>query len=133
MLTRMIMAFFILFVVSFNAVAGEHSYVCKIVNVYELDNDGSLRSSDLETQYKGSEFLISRVTGEMIGGEVIPALLTRSTKVINKDSGEYHFKSFADFACQDQLTGVNGFVPEGRKSFFAISMGGNRFITGLCK
>ncbi len=129
----MIIAFFILFVVSFNAVAGEHSYTCKIMHVYELDNDGSLKTSDLEKQYKGSEFLFSRVTGEIIGGEVVPTLLLRSAKVIIKDNDEYPFKSIADFAYQAQLTGINEFVPEEKKSFFTISMGGAGFITGLCE
>jgi len=124
---------FVLFVASFNAVAGEHSYTCKIMKVYELDNDGSLRSSELEKQYKGSEFLISRATGEIIGGGVVTALLTRSTKIIIKDNDEYPFNSIADFAYQAQLKGINGFVPEEKKSFFAISMGGTGFITGLCK
>ena len=133
MLFRMIIAFFILFVVSFNAVAGEHSYTCKIMNVYQLNSDGSLSSSDLEKQFKGSEFLISRVTGEIIGGEVVPVLMTRSTKVIIKDNDEYPFNSIPDFAYQAQLTGINGFAPEEIKSFFALSMGGTAFITGLCK
>jgi hypothetical protein len=128
----MIIAFFILFVVSFNAVAGEHSYTCKIIHVYELDNDGSLKTSDLEKQYKGSEFLFSRVTGEIIG-ELVPTLLLRSAKVIIKDNDEYLFKSVADFAYQPQLIGINEFVPEEKKSFFTISMGGAGFITGLCE
>ncbi len=47
MITRMIIAFFVLLVVSFNAVAGE-LYTCKILNVYELAGYGSLKHSDLE-------------------------------------------------------------------------------------
>ncbi len=128
----MSIAFFILFVVSFNAVAGEHSYRCKITNVYELNNDGSLRISNLDKQFKGSEFLISRVTGEIIG-EVVPTLLTRSTKIIIKDNNEYPFNAIADFTNQAQLIGINEFVPGERKTFFAIFMGGVGFITGLCE
>ncbi len=130
MIIRMIIAFFILFVVSFNAVAGEHSYTCKIMHVYGLDTDGSLVSSNLEKQYKGSEFLVSRVTGEIIG-EVVPTLLSRSTKVMIKDSNESSFKTVADFAYQPQLAEVNGFVPAEEKTFFAISINGAEFITGL--
>ncbi|MGR3173336.1 MAG: hypothetical protein ACUZ8N_01895 [Candidatus Scalindua sp.] len=130
MIIRMIIAFFILFVVSFNAVAGEHSYTCKIMHVYGLDTDGSLVSSNLENQYKGSEFLVSRVTGEIIG-EVVPTLLSRSTKVMIKDSKESSFKTVADFGYQPQLAGTNGFVPKEEKTFFAISMNGAEFITGL--
>ena len=47
MITRMIIAIFVLLVVSFNAVAGELTYTCKIINVYELANYGSLKHSDL--------------------------------------------------------------------------------------
>ncbi|MGR3304029.1 MAG: hypothetical protein ACUZ8I_16215 [Candidatus Scalindua sp.] len=130
MIIRMIIAFFILSVVSFNAVAGEHSYTCKIMHVYGLDNDGSLISSDLEKRYKGSEFLVSRVTGEIIG-DVVPTLLARSTKVLIKDSNKSPFKSAEDFAYRPQLAGVNGFVPAEEKTFFAISMNGAEFITGL--
>lgn len=133
MLTKMITAFIILLVVSFNADAGEHSYNCKIMHIYELDNDGSLKISDLEKQYKGTGFVISRVTGEIIGGDVVPTLITSSTNVIIKRYSEHHFKSFAEFAYQYQSTQSNGFIPEGRKSFFAISTSGNKFITGVCK
>lgn len=133
MVTKTIITLFILLVISVNAVAGEHFYNCKIMNIYELDDDGSLKTSDLEIQYKGTGFVISRVTGEIIGGDVVPTLLTSSTNVIIKRYGEYHFKSFADFACQYQSTQSNGFIPDGRKSFFAVSIDGNKFITGVCK
>ncbi len=132
MIIRMIIAFFILCVVSFNAVAGELSYSCKITNVYELDNDGSLRISNLDKQFKDSEFLISRVTGEIIG-EVVPTLLIGSTKIIIKDNNEYPFNAIADFPNQVQLIGINEFVPEEKKTFFAIIMGGAGFVTGLCE
>ncbi len=130
MLIRIIMAFFILFVVSFNAVAGEHSYTCKIMKVYELDNDGSLSSSNLEKQFKGREFLISRVTGEIIG-EVVPSLLTRSSKIMIKDSNESPFKSITDFDYEPQLVETNVFGAEVKKSFYAISVDGAGVITGL--
>ncbi len=131
MFTRIIIAFFILFVVSFNAVAGENTYTCKIVNVYELGSDGSLISSDLDKKFKGSEFLISRVTGEIIG-EVVPNLLTRSSKIMIRNSDELPFKSLTDFDYNPQLVGTNVFDPE-KKSFYAISMDGAEFITGLYK
>jgi hypothetical protein len=81
MIIRMIIAFFLLFVVSFNAVAGELTYTCKIINVYELANYGSLRHSDVEKQFKDSEFIISRVTGDIIG-VAVPTLLAHSSKII---------------------------------------------------
>ena len=132
MIVRMSTAFFILFVVSFNAAAGELTYTCTISHVYELDNDGSLRSSDLEKQLKGSEFLISRVTGEIIG-EVVPTLLSRSTQIMIKGSNGSPIKPIADFDYKPQIAGINGFVPEQKKSFYAITMDGAGFITGLFK
>ena len=78
MIIRMIIAFFVLLVVSFNAVAGELTYTCKILNVCELAGYGSLKHSDLEKQFKDSEFIISRATGDII--EVaVPTLLPGST------------------------------------------------------
>ena len=132
MIIRMIIVFFILFVVSFTSVAGELSYVCKIINVYELGNDGSLRSSDLEKEFKGSEFIISRVTGEIIG-VAVPTLLARSTKIINKGNNEYSFRTIADFGNRVQSIEIQEFVPEEEKPFIAISMDGAEIVTGLCK
>jgi hypothetical protein len=78
------------------ALAGDLAYACKINHVYELDDNGSLRISNWEKQFKNSEFSVSRRTGE-IAGEVIPTLLANSTKVINKGNKEYSFKSIAHF------------------------------------
>ncbi len=132
MFTRIIIAFFILFVVSFNAVAGERTYTCKIVNVYELGSDGSLISSDLDKKFKGSEFLISRVTGEIIG-EVVPTLLTSSSKIMFRNSDELPFKSLTDFDYKPQLVETTVLDPEEKKSFYAISIDGAEVITGLYK
>jgi hypothetical protein len=128
----MIIAFFLLFVVSFNAVAGELTYTCKIINVYELGNDGSLRSSDLEKRFKGSEFIISRATGDIIG-VAVPALLARSTKIVNKGNNEYPFRSIADFGDRVQIIEIQESVPEEEKPFIVISIGGTKIVTGLCK
>jgi hypothetical protein len=100
------------------------------MKVYELDNDGSLSSSNLEKQFKGREFLISRVTGEIIG-EVVPSLLTRSSKIMIKDSNESPFKSITDFDYEPQLVETNVFGAEEKKSFYAISVDGAGVITGL--
>ena len=132
MMIRMIITFFILFIVSSTSVAGELSYTCKVIHVYELDNDGSLRISIWEKQFNDSEFSVSRVTGEIIG-EVVPTLLSRSTKIINKGNKEYSFKSIADFGNQVQLIEIQEFAQKEKKPFAAISMGGAGIVTGLCK
>ena len=133
MMIRMIITFFILFIVSStSSVAGELCYTCKVIHVYELDNDGSLRISNWEKQFKNSEFSVSRVTGEIIG-EDVPTLLARSTKIINKGNKEYSFKSIADFGNSVQLIEIQEFVQKEKKPFIAISMGGAGIVTGLCK
>ena len=131
MIVRMIIAFFILFVVSLNAVAGELTYTCKIINVYELASYGSLRHSDLEKQFKDSEFIISRATGDIIG-VAVPTLLPRSTKIINKGNDENPFRSIADFRDGVQLIEIYESASE-EKPFIAISIGGTEIITGLWK
>ncbi len=132
MIIRMIIAFFVLFVVSFNAVAGELTYTCKINNVYELASYGSLKHSDLEEQFKGSEFVISRVTGDIIG-VVVPTLLPRSIKIIIKGNDENPFRSIADIRNGVQLIEIHEFVPDEEKPFITISIGGAKIVTGLCK
>ena len=79
-------------VLCYNSIASELSYTCKIVNVYEIDEKGSLRTSNWDKQFKDSEFSVSRVTGEIIG-EVMPTLLAESTEVIHKGNKEYSFKT----------------------------------------
>lgn len=84
MMMRAIIIFFVLLMISSVSVAGELSYTCKVIHVYKLDNDGSLRASIWEKQFKDSQFSVSRVTGEIIG-EVVPTLL--SQKVGNGGGG----------------------------------------------
>lgn len=128
----MIVACFVLFVVSFNAVAGDLTYTCKIINVYELANYGSLKHSDLEKQFKGTGFVISRVTGDIIG-VAVPTLLPRSTKIVIKGDDENPFRSIADYKDGVQLIEIYAFVPQEEKPFIALSIGGTEIITGLCK
>lgn len=141
----------VLFISSINchsSIAGALAYTCKVIHVYELDDDGSLRSSNWEKQFKDSEFSVSRVTGEVIG-EVIPTLLANSTKVINKGNEEYSFKSIANFDSVNkplstgsegaksttdiQLLEIQEFKHGEIKPFVAMSMGGAGIVTGLCK
>lgn len=132
MIIRIIIVFLILFNVSSASIAGELSYACKIIHVYDLNNDGSLRISNWEKQFKDSEFFVSRVTGEVVG-EVVPTLLARSTKIINKGDKENSFKSIADFGNQVQLIEIQEFIQKESKPFIASSMGGAGIVTGICK
>lgn len=113
-----------------------------------MDNDGSLRTSNWEKQFKNSDFSVSRVTGE-IAGKLIPTLLANSTKVINKGNQEYSFKSIALFDAVNkalssvgedaestagvQILEIQEFRHGDKKPFVAMSMGGAGIITGFCK
>ena len=127
-----IMNLFILFAVYSDLVAGEFAYTCKVMHVYDIDNDSSLRISTWDKQFKGSEFSVSRVNGQIIG-EVVPTVLARSTKVIHRGNKEYSFKAFADFGKQVQLLEVKEFVQGEQKPFVAMSMGGAGIVSGICK
>ena len=132
MIFRIIISLLLLSIVPSAAMAEELSYACKVIRVYELDRDGTLRTSNWDQQFKGSEFIISRVTGE-ISGKVVPTFLAHSTKIINKGSKEYSFKAIADFEKQVQLIEVQEFVRKREKPFIVISMGGAGIVTGLCE
>jgi hypothetical protein len=123
-----------LFVVSFNAVAvaGELTYTCKIMNVYELASYGSLKHSDLEKRFKDTEFVVSRVTGDIIG-VAVPTLLPLSTEIIIKGNDENPFRSIADFRDGVQLIEIYETAPDEKKPFITISIGGTEIVTGLCK
>lgn len=138
----------ILIIGNHDSISGELTYACKVIHVYELDNEGFLRISNWEKQFKYSEFSVSRITGEIIG-DVVPTLLAHSTKIINKGNKEYSFKSVAEFGeagkslssgSEDkrsttsvQLLEIQEFHHGESKPFVAISMGGAGIVTGLCK
>lgn len=152
MIIRMIIAFFIVFVVSSASLASELAYTCKVTHVYDLDDDGSLKASFLEKNSVGMQFSVSRVTGEIIGeiiGKVIPTLLANSTKVINIGNKEYSFKSIAFFDAVNkplssgdedsestanvQVLEIQEFRDGDFKPFVAMSMSGVGIVTGLCE
>ena len=127
--TAIVLIFISLFSTS---IASELAYTCKIKHVYELDKDGSLIASPWNKQFIGSEFSVSRVTGEIIG-EVIPTLLAESKKVIHPGNTEYSFKTIANFKNQSQLLEVKEFSKGDTKPFVAMSMGGAGIVSGVCK
>lgn len=131
-----------------NQSADDLTYKCKVKNVYELNDHGSLRVSNWEKQFKGGEFSVSFTTGEIVG-KVIPTLMANSTKVINKGNESYSFKSIAEFDAVNkplstgsedavstksfQLLEIQVFRQGTIKPFVAMSMGGAGIVTGTCK
>lgn len=116
------------------ATAGEVSYNCEVQHVYNLEHDGTLIPSDSEwsKHFIGEFFTVSRVTGEIIG-DVVPTLLTTSTRIINKGSKDWAFRAVADFEDAYQLIEIQEFRVSETKPFLASSMGGAGIVTGLCQ
>lgn len=119
------------------AVGAPLAYTCDVKGIYDLDANGELKPSVLESQMRGSSFSVSRVTGEIIG-EVVPTLMADKTRVINAGSAENSFKAVAEFSVgatgkQIQLLEVQEFRSGASKPFIAASMGGAGLVTGLCR
>ena len=117
--------------------ASELSYTCVVEHVYSItsyvaEKNTELIPSHLEENFLGSQFSVSRLSGEIIG-EVIPTLKATSTKVIHKGSGKYSFKTIAFFKDQVQVLEVKEFLTGTEKPFIAMSMGGAGIVTGTCK
>jgi hypothetical protein len=121
-----------LFTVAGVAHASPLAYTCTVTHVYTLNDSGALEISGFEKDMKGSSFSVSRVTGEIIG-EVVPTLVAKSTRVVNKGTRENSFKAVADFGEQYQLLEVQEFMQGEAKPFVAASMGGAGIVTGTCK
>ena len=132
MRVRHVMVTVLLLFISGNAAAGRLAYTCEVISVYTLSENGTLQTSGFERQMKASTFSVSRITGEIIG-EVIPTLLSKSMKVVNKGSPENSFKAVADFGDQFQILEIQEFRSDPIKPFIATSMGGAGIITGTCK
>ncbi len=128
--------------------ADDLMYKCIVKNVYVLNDDGSLKNSNMEKEFKGSEFSVSRISGEIVG-KVLPTLMANSTKVINKGNESYSFKSVAEFDAVNkplsngsedavstaslQLLEIQIFQQGAIKPFVAMSMGGAGIVTGTCE
>ena len=122
----------ILLFLSGHVEAGEFSYTCEIIRVYDLSENGTLKTSGFEKHFKRSSFSVSRVTGQIIG-EVVTTELAESIWVVNRGSTENSFKAVANFGKQFQILEVQEFRSIPKKPFVVMSMGGSGIITGFCK
>ena len=86
----------------------------------------------MEKQFKDSEFIISRATGNIIG-VAVPTLLPGSTKIVIKGNDENPFRSVAEIRDGVQVIEIDESVPDKEKPFIAVSIGGAEIVTGLCK
>jgi len=115
------------------AMASELAYTCEVKHIYALSSEGSLKpAAHYDKKFKGNSFSVSRLTGEIIG-RVLPTLMAKSTRVINKGSKEWSFRAVADFGNVFQIIVVEEFKEGVLKPFVSSSMGGAGIVTGLCK
>ncbi len=124
-------ALFALFL-AVNATAGELSYTCEVMSVYDLSDSGILNLSEYAERMQGGSFTVSRITG-IIMGEVLSTTRCKSIQVINKGSKENSFQTIANFGQQVQLLEIREFQKGPIKPFVAMSMGAAGVVTGLCK
>lgn len=119
------------------AFANEVSYTCTVLNTYELENDGSLRRSGFDGDFRGERFTVSRANGQ-ITGSVVPTLLAQDTDVLSYGDSSNSFRTIASFASAAsgrdiQVLYVQEFVPGKNKPFVVSSMGGAGIVTGTCE
>lgn len=139
---------FVFIFASSDSFAGSLSYTCVISHAYDLNNNDGLEKSSFYDQGKGSQFSVSRVSGEIIGLYLTTVLATSIT-VINSGSENYSFKAVAlfdsvnkplsngdetdEYTSKVQVIEVQEFVEGEEKPFIALSMSGVGLITGICK
>ncbi len=112
--------------------AGDLSYDCVIINVYDIDDSGVLKTSGWQEQFKGDKFSVSRKTGK-IEGQTLTTVLAKNTRVINHGSKKNSFKAVAEFEGQIQVIEIQEFKEDSKKPFVATSMGGAGIVTGICQ
>jgi hypothetical protein len=133
-------ALFLLLCACGAAEAGPGDYNCGVTHAYSLRADGSLGIS-LETDIVGSNFSVSRKTGQ-ITGKFITTDLAMSIRVIEKGSAKNSFRAaseigdsfrFGDGTHAYQILDVQEFREGAEKPFVVSSMGGVGIITGVCE
>jgi hypothetical protein len=121
------------------AEAGEYAYTCEVSHVYDLGNNGLLKTLPaLENVMKENSFSVSRETGALIGNSLtLDTSLAKSIHVINKGSTENSFEAIADFG--DFKNGTHPFqfikieeFSKGVEKPFVV-MGEVGIVTGICK
>lgn len=117
---------------AFAAVAGDHEYACRVLQVYDLAADGHLASSAWDASLKDGSFTVSRDTGDIVG-QVLPTALAKSVRVVNRGSKQNAFKAVADFGEQIQIIEIQEFRDGPVKPFVAASMGGAGIVSGVCR
>ncbi len=119
---------------SFAAQAGEYGYICKIVEVRVLSNEGTLiESKKFTKQFEDRSFSINRNNGEMIGMPFTTSAY-KSTTVLDRGSKDSSFKSMAE--SEAPLAAMFMYVAEhfqDREKPFWITANGTQIYSGICE
>lgn len=117
---------------AFAAVASDHQYSCRVLQVYDLAADGHLASSAWDASLKDGSFTVSRDTGDIVG-LVLPTALAKSVRVVNRGSKQNAFKAVADFGEQTEIIEIQECRDGPVKPFVAASMGGAGIVSVVCR
>ncbi len=114
--------------------AGEDGYICKIVEVRVLSNEGTLiESKKFTRQFEDRSFSINRNNGEMIGMPFTTSAY-KSTTVLDRGSENSSFKSMAQ--SEAPLAAMFMYVAEhfqDREKPFWGTANGTQIYSGICE
>ena len=114
--------------------AGEDGYICRIVEVRVLSNEGTLiESKKFTKQFEDRSFSINRNNGEMIGMPFTTSNY-KTTTVLDRGNEDSSFKSMAQ--AEAPLAAMFMYVAEhfeDREKPFWGSVNGTQIYSGICE
>ncbi|MFZ6770349.1 hypothetical protein ACO0LM_25115 [Undibacterium sp. Di26W] len=126
---------------STNCFAGDLTYECKVLHVYDIEN-GALSNSDkksLSSVILGTSFIVSKDTGAILG-EYINTTNADLVKVLERGSDRWNFRSLAEWDNKKsagtyvaQLLEVRESNVGTSKPFTLFSAGMLGVLSGTCK
>ncbi len=117
------------------ATSVEDRYDCEIKEAYDVEADGLLHAGRWGGKPRGAKFVVSRLTGQVIG-DWVPTAVATETAVLQHGDSEWGFQAIAKFrrgpGTNIQTIHINEFVVGSAKPFIATSHGGVGIVTGIC-
>jgi hypothetical protein len=78
--------------------SGSANYLCKIMNILELSDDGNLSDSQTFKFMVGKTFFVDRVSGVIHGNGVSNSNLSGTPRVLDSGSSQQAFKVMTEYA-----------------------------------
>ena len=111
----------------------EFEYKCEVLKVFSLTEDSYLSGTNWDKMMAGSEFTVSKETGEIVG-KVVPTINATDYGVSNHGDSEWSFKSLATFNNEViQILEIKEFLSTPIKPSISISMRGAGLVTEVCR